>query len=82
MQLPLKYLLPLLIFITGVLLVSIQTYIHMGNEYTKMIRHATQQAKVTGNRLASRITLEVKSGGFTKQKMIRNMPTPKISLTV
>ncbi len=70
MQLPLKYLLPLLIFITGVFLVSIQTYIHMGNEYAKMIRHATEQAKVTGNRLASRITFEVKSGGFTKQKMI------------
>lgn len=70
MNIPLKYLLPLLIFITGFFLVSIQTYIQMKSEYKRMVKHASDQARVTGNRLASRITYEVKSGGFSEQKMI------------
>ena len=70
MNIPLKFLLPLLILIVGFLLVTVQTYIQMENEYKKMIKHASAQAKITGNRMASRITFEVKSGGFSEQKMI------------
>ena len=70
MNLPLKYLLPLLIFIAGFFLVSVQTYIQMNSEYKKMVKYASDQARIAGNRLASRITFEVKSGGFTEQKMV------------
>jgi len=70
MNIPLKYLLPLLVFITGLVLVFIQTYIQMNSAYSKMIKTSSNQAKVIGNRLASRITFEIKSEGFSKQKMI------------
>ena len=70
MNLPLKYLFPLLILIIGLTLVIIQTSIQMNREYTRMIKNSTAQAKVIGNRLASRITFEVKSEGFSEQKMI------------
>lgn len=70
LNLPLKYLLPLLLLLTGVLLLGLQSYIQMNIEYEKMVNRLASQAKVTGNRIASRITLEVKNDGFSKQKMI------------
>lgn len=70
MNIPLKYLLPLLVFFTGFVLVIFQTYIHANREYSRMIKNTSSQAKVIGNRLASRITLEVRDQGFSKQKMI------------
>ncbi|PHR55020.1 MAG: hypothetical protein COA44_11750 [Arcobacter sp.] len=70
MNLPLKYLLPLLIFITGFVLIIFQTYINMNNEYAKMEKRSSAQAKIIGNRLASRITHEVKRQGFSKEKLV------------
>jgi signal transduction histidine kinase len=70
MNIPLKYLLPLLTFITGLVLVIFQTYINMNSEHAKLIKRSSAQAKVIGNRLASSITLGVKHEGFSKQKIM------------
>lgn len=70
MNLSLKYLIPLIIFFTGLFLVVIQTSIQMNREYARMIKNTSTQAKIVGNRLASRITFEIKSEGFSTQKMV------------
>ncbi len=70
MNLPLKYLLPSLIFFVGLILVSLQTYFHAKNEFKQTLHYATTQAKVVGNRLASRITYEMKSNEYSNEKMI------------
>jgi len=70
MNIALKFLLPLLIFITGFILIIFQTYLNMNSEYARMIRNTSTQAKIVGNRLASRITYEAKSYGFSEPKMI------------
>ncbi|MDF1881155.1 HAMP domain-containing protein [Sulfurimonas sp. MAG313] len=70
MNVPLKYLLPLLIFIVGFVLIVFQTSINMSNEYAQMAIRSSTQAEIIGNRLASRISYEVKREGFSKQKLI------------
>ena len=70
MNLPLKYLLPSLIFLAGFIMVSLQTYFHAKNEFRQTLHYASEQAKVVGNRLASRITYEMKSNEYSKEKMI------------
>ncbi len=56
--------------VAGLFLVNVQSYIQMHAEYKKMVQRSIQQAKVIGNRIASRITLEVKTSGFSKEKMV------------
>ncbi len=70
MNFPLKYLIPLLSFFIGVVLVIIQSYIHMNREYERMMKNSSSQAKVVGNRLASQITFKIKNEGFSEQKLI------------
>jgi len=70
MNIPLKYLIPLLTFFIGVILVVVQSYIHMNREYNRMIESTSSQAKLTGNRLASQITFKVENEGFSRQKLI------------
>lgn len=69
MRIPLKYLLPLLIFITGFFLVVLQTYLYMNDEYSKMLKKSFSQAKIVGNRLASQITNEAQNGKVMNPKM-------------
>lgn len=70
MGFPLKYRIPLLIFIVGIILVVLQSYIQMDSEYKRMIENTSAQAKIIGNRLASQITFKIKNQGFSEQTLI------------
>jgi len=59
-----------LTFLTGLILVSLQTYIHMDHEFKRMVQKSSNHAKVIGNRMANRITYEAKNKGFTEQLMV------------
>jgi len=80
-RIPLKYLLPLLIFITGFFLVSLQTYLYMHDEYSKMLGKSFTQAKIVGNRLASHIADETRNGQILNRK-IASLTAPYMADTL
>ncbi len=65
----LKYLFPILLFITGIALMLVQSLIQMNLEHKRMIKRSSAYAKIIGNRLASRITLEAKREGIVEQTL-------------
>ena len=70
MRLPLKFLLPLLILITGFILIAFETLMQKNSEYERVMEQSFVHARVVGNRLASLISLESKSGNLFRQKML------------
>ena len=70
MNIPLKYLLPLLALITGLILIVFETFIQVNMEKEKMLQHSFREAKVIGNRLASRINLESKNAPQYQQRLL------------
>ena len=70
MGIPLKYLLPLSVFLTGLLILLIESYVQKNIAYEEMAEENIQQAKIVGNRLTSRIALESKSNGIVREKIV------------
>lgn len=70
MYLRLKYLLPLLSLLTGLILIIFQSFVQIDIEQENMLEESFRQAKVIGNRLANRISLESKNAPLYKQRLL------------
>ena len=70
MTIPLKYRIPLLVFLIGLLLVLFEGLIQKNIEYSRMIENTSAQAKIIGNRIASSITLDSKTKGIVKESIV------------
>ncbi len=81
MGIPLKFLLPLLVLITGLVLLSIGTFIQAKNEYSRMQERTSTQSKIIGNRLATRITAEAGMKRLSKNA-ITALVTPYMADTL
>lgn len=70
MGLSLKYLLPLSVFLTGLFILLIETYVQKDIAYKQMVEENIKQVKVVGNRLTSRIALESRTYGIVQEKIL------------
>jgi len=70
MGIPLKYLLPLSVFLTGLLILLIETYVQKDIAYNQMAEENIKQIKIIGNRLTSRIILESRTHGIIQEKIV------------
>ena len=70
MNMSLKYLLPLLALITGLILITFETFIQINLEKENMLERSFREAKIVGNRLASRINLESKHAPQYQQRLL------------
>lgn len=70
MGIPLKYLLPLSVFLTGLFILLIETYVQKDIAYNQMAEKNIQQIKIIGNRLTSRIILESRRHGIVQEKIV------------
>ncbi len=81
MRIPLKYLLPLSVFLTGLLILLVETYIQKDIAYNRMASDNIKQIKIIGNRLTSRIVLEARTSGIMPER-IGSLVSPYMAETL
>lgn len=69
----LKFFIPFVLFITAIILLSIETLVQADREYKEMYKSAGVKAKVIGNRLASQISRESKGIGVNHQHVVSSV---------
>ncbi len=69
-RLPLKLLLPLMMFLIGLSLTALQTFVQMKIAYNDMAQEEQREARATGSRLANGIMVEVAERGFNRQGLV------------